>query len=449
MKAKQTGTLNYAEIDLLLAELRPWIGAIVQKIRQSGAASAEIRLRRPGENGLLQFRLQRGRLRFFLGGETPPALSRPPAFTMALRKHLAGKRLQGLTQPPGERVAVFSFARENDRVELVAELIPPGGNLVLLDGQARVLARLFGGGRNSGVGRPYEPPAPAPEDPRAAVRPWSGPSFHSYLAAEEAEAAFGASSTSSQAPARAQRIRKRLAGDWEKAGDPAAWRRDAELLMLHPQAETKGLHQISLVSPEGEERTIALNPARSRQEHIEHFFRKARKAERARKHIGERLRLLDSDENLVLGSAPLRPTQAASAPSKATSLPGHVFRFPGGSLVLAGRSAKENERITFGWAKAHDYWLHARDVTGSHVVARLAPGDDPETVLNDAARIALYYSARRNEADGDVRIARRKHVQSIKGAPGRVRILQEENRRVKQDATHWERIEGRRLRRNE
>ena len=69
---------------------------------------------------------------------------RPPMFCMLLRKHLSGARLLALEQAPLERVALLRFEALNelgDRVErkLVLEAISHKTNLILLDGEGRIL----------------------------------------------------------------------------------------------------------------------------------------------------------------------------------------------------------------------------------------------------------------------------------------------------------------------
>ena len=69
---------------------------------------------------------------------------KPPMFCMLLRKHMSGARLLEIAQPPLERAAVLRFEALNelgDRVErrLVLEAISHKTNLVLLDGDGRIL----------------------------------------------------------------------------------------------------------------------------------------------------------------------------------------------------------------------------------------------------------------------------------------------------------------------
>ncbi len=69
---------------------------------------------------------------------------KPPMFCMLLRKHMSGARLLEIAQPPLERVAVLRFEALNelgDRVErrLILEAISHKTNLILLDGEGRIL----------------------------------------------------------------------------------------------------------------------------------------------------------------------------------------------------------------------------------------------------------------------------------------------------------------------
>ena len=73
--------------------------------------------------------------------ENPDA---PPMFCMLLRKHLTGARILDVAQPPLERVVELRLEALNelgDRVErrLVLEAISRRSNLVLLDGEGRIL----------------------------------------------------------------------------------------------------------------------------------------------------------------------------------------------------------------------------------------------------------------------------------------------------------------------
>lgn len=117
--------------------------------------------------------LLRGNKRLLLnaGANTPriqlTALTRdnpaePPMFCMLLRKHMSGARLLEIAQTPLERVAVLRFEALNelgDRVErkLVLEAISHKTNLLLLDGDGRILDCIRHTGGDVTVGRVLQP----------------------------------------------------------------------------------------------------------------------------------------------------------------------------------------------------------------------------------------------------------------------------------------------------
>jgi len=76
----------------------------------------------------------------------------------------------------------------------------------------------------------------------------------------------------------------------------------------------------------------------------------------------------------------------------------------------------QNDKLTFT-AEPEDWWLHAKDMPGSHViVASPSAGDD---ALLMAARLAAKYSSGASAGKVPVDITRRKYVKKPSGAkPG-------------------------------
>ncbi|RKI71143.1 fibronectin/fibrinogen-binding protein [bacterium 1xD42-67] len=120
-------------------------GARVDKIYQPGRDEVVLALRTQSVGNvrlLLSAAPARPRLHLTtLSWENP---EKPPMFCMLLRKHLSGARLLEILQPPLERAAVLRFEALNelgDRVErrLVLEAISHKTNLILLDGEGRIL----------------------------------------------------------------------------------------------------------------------------------------------------------------------------------------------------------------------------------------------------------------------------------------------------------------------
>lgn len=99
-----------------------------------------------------------------------------------------------------------------------------------------------------------------------------------------------------------------------------------------------------------------------------------------------------------------------------------------GFEIWIGKNAKSNDKLTHA-AHKEDLWLHARGVSGSHVVIRLNNRDTlpPKHVILKAAAAAAYYSGARNSPLVPVSVTRRKYVTRPKGAAaGTVRVTREQ-----------------------
>lgn len=99
-----------------------------------------------------------------------------------------------------------------------------------------------------------------------------------------------------------------------------------------------------------------------------------------------------------------------------------------GFVIWVGRNAKNNDLLTQQYAFKEDLWLHARDVTGSHVIIKYQAGKKfSQMVIEKAAQLAAYYSKRKNDSLCPVVVTPKKFVRKPKGLPeGTVVIDKEE-----------------------
>ncbi len=95
------------------------------------------------------------------------------------------------------------------------------------------------------------------------------------------------------------------------------------------------------------------------------------------------------------------------------------FVSPDGLTVLVGRTASDNDTLTFKLAAAHDGWLHAAGVSGSHVVIRNPERLPrlPRATVHFAAALAARYSKARHGGRVTVHHARRADVDKPRGLP--------------------------------
>jgi len=99
------------------------------------------------------------------------------------------------------------------------------------------------------------------------------------------------------------------------------------------------------------------------------------------------------------------------------------FESPDGMTVLVGKSAADNDVLTFKVAAQNDFWMHVSGESGSHVVVRNPENLEslPRETLRYAASLAARYSKAKSAKKVTVHVARRKDVQKLRGlAAGKV-----------------------------
>ncbi|TDE10308.1 NFACT RNA binding domain-containing protein [Dyadobacter psychrotolerans] len=99
-----------------------------------------------------------------------------------------------------------------------------------------------------------------------------------------------------------------------------------------------------------------------------------------------------------------------------------------GYTILIGRNAKNNDLLTKQYAFKEDLWLHARDVSGSHVIIKNQPGKKfPAPVIERAAELAAFYSKRKTDSLCPVIVTPKKYLRKLKGMPEGAVIVDKED----------------------
>ena len=95
---------------------------------------------------------------------------------------------------------------------------------------------------------------------------------------------------------------------------------------------------------------------------------------------------------------------------------------PKGFTGYAGKSAEGNDTVSFKLGRGGDFWFHAEDYAGCHVVVRCPP--ETEDLPYEVEQAAALYAADHSGAPPGNRVAvvvsRCKYLRRVKGAPGRV-----------------------------
>jgi predicted ribosome quality control (RQC) complex YloA/Tae2 family protein len=115
-----------------------------------------------------------------------------------------------------------------------------------------------------------------------------------------------------------------------------------------------------------------------------------------------------------------------------------AYELPGGWQVLAGCSEADNDLLSTRLAAPDDWWFHASDLPGSHVLLRARPDLEPNRdVRKQAASIAAYHSKGRKGGVMGVSCVRARDVKKPRGAkPGLVQIRNVTDLRVRPGVPH-------------
>ncbi|HYD41786.1 MAG TPA: NFACT family protein [Anaeromyxobacter sp.] len=467
-------SLTSREIADVAAELQPLVGSRVTSVWVHGERALTLELHGRAGGALLLVSAEADRSRLHAATRRPPQPESPFPFQAVLRREVEGARLAGLAASPGDRVVVLELERARGPARLVAELTGRHGNLFLLSADGVILASA---GRNLSLrrrlvpGEPYVAPSLPPADPGAPVREERPPRFapagdgplplsaaieEAYERQEEERRLLEARRRLREplraAVARATRALEKLADEALRVPAAEDDRRKADLLKSNLRLVRRGAREVAVTdwTEEGpREVRLAIDPALTPQANMERYYRRYRRIADSAAQVSARtaevqkLRvalqaLLAQVEDAPLAVLPrlekearrlgAGPRRAPLPRKKQEKLPPYrAFRSLSGAAILVGRNAEQNDALTLRVARGNDLWLHARGVTGAHVVVRLEKGKaaDQDALL-DAAHLAVHFSDARGAPQADVAYTRAKYVRKPKGAaPGAVTYSQE------------------------
>jgi fibronectin-binding protein A (FbpA)/ribosomal quality control pathway NFACT family protein len=245
---------------------------------------------------------------------------------------------------------------------------------------------------------------------------------------------------------RLSQLEENLSRDLSGMPEADELRRRAEALLASPGALPPGAAEADVPDPRDPDERLrfAVDPALTGPANADRLFEKARRIDRARLQVRDRL----GATHTALAAARARASAASTARNladlgpdpgetrAATLAPANEGRGPRryltgrGLTILVGRGARENHHLTFAVARPEDLWLHARDVPGAHVILRDDEGRAGPDDIREAAEVAAFFSEARRQPRADVHVARCKHLRAAGGGPGRVRVGHSENVRV-------------------
>ena len=371
-----------------------------------------------------------------------------------------------------------------EKISLVAQLTGKASNFFLLDSQDQILESLresHGAGQE--VGQVYSAPpvsenfsldkkkpglleiVSAIEVPRSDF-PLTPPSplsekldvyFSQIEEGREFETtARAATSRLRQELGKREKLLRRLEQDLTRHGEPEALKKHGDLLLANLYNARREGNQVFVTDFFDEnvpEIAIEIDENLSLPEAAEKFFARYTKARNAAQELTQRIldlkteieRLKAQSESLekiiaagdeaalkefaetkgfAAKQKPQKSEQKKSKKEPEIGSGARRYRSSDGLEILVGRAAKDNDYLTFRVAKSLDWWFHASDYSGSHVVVRNpSRGELPQKTLLEAAELAAKFSQARHDTKVAVNYTQRKFVSKPKNAaPGLVRL---------------------------
>ncbi len=241
---------------------------------------------------------------------------------------------------------------------------------------------------------------------------------------------------------KAERLVKSLQEEAHEARADAGIRELADLLAANLSRVEKGSAEVEILDFEGEKRTLQLDPALSPAANLDRLYRRCAKAERKATQVAarqeeatrelERARelerefdeleelgeLVDFAESLAIELRPSAPGEHRGGRSRRrTRLPYKIFVLPSGREIWIGKSAADNDELSFKRAGKMDLWLHAGGVEGSHVILRSAGAPPSKAEIQAAAQLAALFSKAKGSTTVPVWLTERKYLRKPRKAP--------------------------------
>ncbi|MEE9552678.1 MAG: NFACT family protein [candidate division Zixibacteria bacterium] len=241
-----------------------------------------------------------------------------------------------------------------------------------------------------------------------------------------------------------------IENDLVEAGKAEKYKTYGELILANLGAIEKGQKSVrlkSMTAGSTESHEIELDPSKSPSVNAAGYFKKYKKAASGLKKIEKRLeeakKTLETLEDIKnndtddveslrerLRELKLIPSdrKLSTRKKQPRRKPYRRFKSSCGWDILVGKSNADNDELSLKIANKDDYWFHAWQAAGSHVVLRLPDKKavpEKQTLL-EAASLAAYYSKARGSLKVAVAYTQAKYVRKPKKLPpGKVIVERE------------------------
>ena len=214
-----------------------------------------------------------------------------------------------------------------------------------------------------------------------------------------------------------------------------------ELINTYGYNVAEGAKQLEALNYYTNEMTvIPLDPTKTPQENAQRYFAKYNKQKRTFEALSElcnetkdditylesiqtSLDIALTEDDLAgikeeLAESGYIKRKAARKKEKVKNTPLHYISSDGYHMYV-GKNNLQNDELTFDFASGNDWWFHAKQAPGSHVIVKTNGEELPDRTFEEAGRLAAYYSCMRGSEKVEIDYVEKKHVKKPKGGkPG-------------------------------
>ncbi|MCL1951047.1 MAG: NFACT family protein [Turicibacter sp.] len=234
--------------------------------------------------------------------------------------------------------------------------------------------------------------------------------------------------------------RQKLYDDLEKSEKADDFKIKGELLLANLHQIQRGASAVRLQNyyePDLAEIQIELNPSWGASDNAQKYFQKYQKAKASVSHIMEQLEITEQEiayfETLLtqVGTANIKDVyeikeelelggylrRRQSKKRKANQKPNiEKYLSTDGVEIFLGKNNLQNDYLTHKFGRRNEWWFHAKDMPGSHVLVRSEAADLTEDTIRSAAQLASYFSKGRDSSSVPVDYTRVRNVKKIPAA---------------------------------
>ncbi len=209
---------------------------------------------------------------------------------------------------------------------------------------------------------------------------------------------------------------------------------------LNTTPENHKLKVINYYDPEQKEIIIPLDPKLNLSQNSQKFFKRYNKLKKAEEELEK---LIDSAlneisylENILFSIEECETTddlndiyneliaeglmkRKSKVNKSKETRPITTFISSAGHEIFVGKNNIQNDMVTFKIGKKEDYWFHAKNMPGSHVVIKTNGDELTDEEYMEASRIAAFYSKGKNSSTVEVDYTKKSNVKKPPNAkPG-------------------------------